>query len=74
MLSSFFVYGLNKLVQRRSLWNDLKHFGSSIVDPWLILGDFNNVSSPEEKQGGIIVKNYEVRDFVDCVASLDLFD
>lgn len=69
-----FVYGFNILVKRRPLWNELKNFGIGLSMPWLVLGDFNNVLSPNEKKGGLMVKNYETKDFVDCVASLDLID
>lgn len=63
-----FVYGLNKIVQRRPLWESLKRMGSSISCP------FNNVLSTEENKGGLQIKNYEISDFVDCVASIDLID
>lgn len=69
-----FIYGLNKIVERRPLWDNLKHVGSTISEPWVLLGDFNNVLSQEDKKGGLEVKNYETRDFVDCVGHLDLTD
>lgn len=56
------------------MWNDIKIIGINIFSPWLVLGDFNNILSPEEKQGGVKVKNYDVQDFVDFVNSLDLID
>ncbi|XP_073046253.1 uncharacterized protein [Primulina eburnea] len=69
-----FVYGFNTIVQRRDLWDDLKSFGTLCNLPWIVMGDFNNVLSQHEKKGGLQVKNYETKDFVDCVASLDLLD
>lgn len=69
-----FIYGLNKIVQRRMLWDNLKQVGSTIKDPWVLMGDFNNVLSQEDKKGGLEVKNYETREFLDCVGQLDLTD
>lgn len=43
--------------------------------PWLVLGDFNNVlSQDDKKKGGLKVTNYDTKDFVDCVKYLDLLD
>lgn len=67
-----FIYGLNKLVDRRSLWSNLISFGDNIGSPWILLGDFNNVLSPVEKRGGLPVRNYDVQDFADCVSHLNL--
>ncbi|XP_075475225.1 uncharacterized protein LOC142505973 [Primulina tabacum] len=69
-----FVYGLNKIVQRRPLWDNLRNFGDSCSLPWLVLGDFNTILSPDEKKGGLAVRDYDIKDFVECVSSLDLLD
>ncbi|XP_075504007.1 uncharacterized protein LOC142541345 [Primulina tabacum] len=69
-----FVYGLNTICQRRLLWNDLISFGTTCREPWMLLGDFNNVLSQEEKLGGLKVKNYETKDFDECINSVDLSD
>ncbi|XP_073275385.1 uncharacterized protein [Primulina huaijiensis] len=69
-----FVYDLNTIVQRRSLWNNLKSFSAACSLPWKSQGDFNTVLSPDEKKGGLRVRDYDTRDFVDCVSSLDLLD
>ncbi|KAL0378724.1 UNVERIFIED_CONTAM: hypothetical protein Sradi_3177900 [Sesamum radiatum] len=42
--------------------------------PWLILGDFNSVKSPEDKQFGVALTWYELKDFVDCRLTLGLHD
>ncbi|XP_061350406.1 uncharacterized protein LOC133295581 [Gastrolobium bilobum] len=38
--------------KRCCLWEELKHIGRSMNDPWLILGDFNEIASAAEKRGG----------------------
>ncbi|KAL2246109.1 UNVERIFIED_CONTAM: hypothetical protein Sindi_2879100 [Sesamum indicum] len=38
------------------------------------MGDFNCVKSPEEKQLGVAPTWYELKDFVDCCATLGLLD
>lgn len=68
-----FTYGLNKIIER-NLWDNLKQYGYFIANPWILLGDINDVLSLEEKIGGIHVRNYEIKDFVDCFAHLDLHD
>ncbi|KAL2225719.1 UNVERIFIED_CONTAM: hypothetical protein Sindi_3098600, partial [Sesamum indicum] len=42
--------------------------------PWLIMGDFNCVKSPNEKQLGVAPSWYELKDFVDCCTALGLHD
>ncbi|KAK4423208.1 hypothetical protein Salat_1903600 [Sesamum alatum] len=49
-----FTYGLYTVVNRRSMWDKLLELGQPLSMPWLILGDFNCVKSPEEKQFGVV--------------------
>lgn len=45
-----FVYGLNKGVERKVLWQDLCAVKRIVgASPWLISGDFNVVKSVQEK-------------------------
>ncbi|KAL2248481.1 UNVERIFIED_CONTAM: Retrovirus-related Pol polyprotein from type-2 retrotransposable element R2DM [Sesamum indicum] len=69
-----FCYGLYSVVNRRSMWEKLTVLGQMISIPWLIMGDFNCVKSPEEKQHGVTPTWYELKDFVDCCAALGLLD
>ncbi|KAL0289339.1 UNVERIFIED_CONTAM: hypothetical protein Sangu_2620000 [Sesamum angustifolium] len=69
-----FTYGLYTVVHRRSMWEKLLDLGQPMNMPWLILGDFNCVKSPTEKQLGVTPTWYELKDFADCCLSLGLND
>ncbi|XP_057950976.1 uncharacterized protein LOC131145808 [Malania oleifera] len=68
-----FVYGFNSIVARSPLWQELIDF-SQISDPWLIIVDFNCVLSPDEKQNGVPVTAYGVKDINDCFCEAGLMD
>ncbi|KAK4397731.1 hypothetical protein Sango_1248600 [Sesamum angolense] len=67
-----FTYGLYTVVNRMSMWEKLLELGRSLSMPWLILGDFNWVKSPAEKQLGVPPTWYELKDFADCCLALGL--
>ena len=69
-----FVYAFNTIVGRRPLWDNLRRFGSDCVGPWMILGDFNNVLSNDEKVNGLPVSSYATRDFRNCCYDTDMSD
>ncbi|KAL0416629.1 UNVERIFIED_CONTAM: hypothetical protein Slati_3494800 [Sesamum latifolium] len=69
-----FTYGLYSVVNRRSMWDKLLELGEPLSMPWIVLGDFNSVKSPEEKQLGVALTWYEFKDFVDCCLALGLHD
>lgn len=48
--------------------------GSSVNIPWMVLGDFNSVTSPKEKEFGADVTAYETRDINECFISLGMVD
>ncbi|XP_057468132.1 uncharacterized protein LOC130757384 [Actinidia eriantha] len=72
--STSFVHGFNTAVGRRTLWDNLHKFSSSLHAPWIILGDFNNVLNMDERVNGRLVTMYETRDFKDCCYNLGLSD
>lgn len=37
---------------RKTIWNKLSYLFDFITSPWIIIGDFNDISSPNEKLGG----------------------
>ena len=68
-----FVCAFNTAVGRRPLWYNLSRFSYS-QNPWILLGDFNNVLNIEERINGQPVSMYEIREFKECCYNLGLSD
>ncbi|XP_062089719.1 uncharacterized protein LOC133796261 [Humulus lupulus] len=68
-----FVYALNDEKGRVSLWSDLKEIAAMSRGPWLILGDFNDILSAEERIGGKS-KQAILGAFKECVESCGVED
>ena len=67
------VYGAPNVANRASVWE----FYKSLVGPpqaWLMIGDFNEILSPEEKQGGRGREVWQMLAFQDFLSSADLKD
>ncbi|KAJ6346532.1 hypothetical protein OIU78_009043 [Salix suchowensis] len=48
-----FIYGQNTPAERRNLWDYIKDNSASFSTlPWLLMGDFNALLSPEYRDGG----------------------
>ncbi|XP_074292581.1 uncharacterized protein LOC141619461 [Silene latifolia] len=67
------IYGCNKDQERKDLWASLLQIKTGLSDPWLIMGDFNNVLHFDERIGSP-VSMAEVREFQDCVDRCGLYD
>lgn len=46
------VYASTSYVKRQELWDEMASLASSIVDPWVVLGDFNSILAEHERMGG----------------------
>ncbi|XP_061346807.1 uncharacterized protein LOC133292422 [Gastrolobium bilobum] len=46
------VYACLKEEGREALWLDLIRIGGSVMGPWMMMGDFNEIASLKEKKGG----------------------
>lgn len=46
------VYGPPYLNQKEKFWSDLSQMSNNIVEPWMLIGDFNEVLTASEKRGG----------------------
>ncbi|KAJ8419818.1 hypothetical protein Cgig2_022214 [Carnegiea gigantea] len=74
-MKSFFityVYGANHELQRRDLWEALKHIASGMEEAWCMLGDFNSILYSGDRLGGMEVQDYEVKSFGECIATSEL--
>ena len=59
---------------RRSLWENLIRWGGTLSEPWLLMGDFNNILRREERVCGAAVSHYQINDFTECCDELGLSD
>ncbi|KAI9125910.1 hypothetical protein K1719_003328 [Acacia pycnantha] len=48
------IYAVPCTVQKRILWEELERFASAVVEPWAVLGDFNDILFSSEKLGGSV--------------------
>lgn len=49
-------------------------FANSVSMPWLIMGDFNDISKPNEKFGGSRANTYKINCFNNFILSCKLLD
>uniref|UniRef100_A0A803P117 Reverse transcriptase domain-containing protein n=1 Tax=Cannabis sativa TaxID=3483 RepID=A0A803P117_CANSA len=68
-----FVYGFNDEKGRDMLWQDLKELQDGIMEPWMIVGEFNEILSYEERIGR---RNHRrpSEKFQECVAHWGMED
>lgn len=52
---------MNSLDKRKMLWTDVGNPDSQIIDPWCIVGDFNNVLRSKDRISGRLVSDYEFK-------------
>ncbi|XP_026438983.1 uncharacterized protein LOC113337535 [Papaver somniferum] len=65
------VHAHVKKVQRRFLWSEMELI-SDLKKPWIALGDFNAITSQEEKIGGKAPNKISLLDFTNCLNNCEL--
>ncbi|KAH7864398.1 hypothetical protein Vadar_029181 [Vaccinium darrowii] len=69
------VYGFNKPVERRLLWNDLRTlYGLLGSDAWLLLGDFNSIRTLSDRVGSVSFDGIAAHEFNSCLEDIDMED
>ncbi|KAF9598151.1 hypothetical protein IFM89_025591 [Coptis chinensis] len=68
------VYGNSKSCIRRLQWPVLTMFKPPNNESWLLMGDFNEITCPEEKCGGKLFNYPKARNFLDMMDNCELFD
>ena len=61
------IYASPRIAKRKILWNNLKIVSQLHNLPWLMLGDFNEVLSGDDKFGGNSVNLNRVLEFKECL-------
>ncbi|KAJ8432351.1 LOW QUALITY PROTEIN: hypothetical protein Cgig2_014970 [Carnegiea gigantea] len=65
-----FVYGFNKLEQRRPMWQTLEEISQQVTGGWMVIGNFNAILQGQDRLGGDEVHDNEVRDFENALSNL----
>ncbi|XP_074363457.1 uncharacterized protein LOC141704005 [Apium graveolens] len=68
------IYGEPIRAQRHKTWDLLRHLARDANLPWYLIGDFNNVTSQQDKRGGHSYPNWLVEGFNDCLRDAELQD
>jgi hypothetical protein len=69
-----FVYGPPYKKANSELWTNLASFGVSFTDPWLCKGDFNSITSQDDKYGGRPFNSMSANPFIDFVNAFGMVD
>ncbi|KAK6138148.1 hypothetical protein DH2020_028084 [Rehmannia glutinosa] len=69
-----FVYGLNKVADRKPLWEELERMRTVVKNPWLLVGDFNSMLPSGDRKNGAPIRPFEIKDFNNCCSTLGLSD
>ncbi|CAL1382612.1 unnamed protein product [Linum trigynum] len=68
------VYANPALIQRRELWQAIRVSAEDMVEPWLLVGDFNSILQPVDKLGGAPFNASGAREFQERVLDAGLVD
>ncbi|KAF1884105.1 hypothetical protein Lal_00046391 [Lupinus albus] len=68
------IYAQNQLEKRKILLRDITTISTTLVGPWLILRDFNNVLSVNDKCGGSRVQYNEYVDLENMMQLVGLYE
>ncbi|XVE96968.1 hypothetical protein REPUB_Repub02eG0269900 [Reevesia pubescens] len=68
------VYASPVPTTRELFWDFLLHFNRLDGTPWLLVGDFNQILSSDEKQGGSVESNKRMLDFREVIQCRGLMD
>ena len=68
------VYAPPQFHKRKLFWEYLQNLAMYVSLPWVLLGDFNDMISDEEKLGGLLVNRTCISAFRNCMDNRGLMD
>lgn len=66
------IYASPDYSKRKLLWSSLSELGPMLNIPWLIMGDFNDISNPAENFGGGLPNQTKITNYLNSCNLLDL--
>ncbi|CAJ2630361.1 unnamed protein product [Trifolium pratense] len=68
------VYASPRDHERNETWQKLHQMATTIQEPWIMMGDFNEIANPDEKKGGAPVDIRKCHNFNDWINDCRLMD
>lgn len=68
------IYAHNQLNKRKDLWHDIEQIYAQQKGPRLLIGDFNNVTKIEDRDGGNDVPENEYIYLVTMMSKIELYE
>ncbi|KAI9074143.1 hypothetical protein K1719_043914 [Acacia pycnantha] len=68
------VYAIPDAHHKGILWEELRQFASTISEPWIVIGDFNDVAVSSERVGGLGGNATRMSLFADRIDQCQLVD
>ena len=68
------MYAPPQFYKRKPFWDYLENLAMNISFSWILLGDFNDMISEEEKLGGLPVNRTHIAAFRNCLDKCGLID
>ncbi|KAI9086148.1 hypothetical protein K1719_031869 [Acacia pycnantha] len=68
------VYAQPNEQRRNRIWEGLRKIACEVDEPWLLIGDFNEIRTPLEQRGGGHVSEVRCRKFNDWIEECNLID
>ncbi|CAN0912744.1 hypothetical protein LINGRAHAP2_LOCUS27522 [Linum grandiflorum] len=66
------IYGNPSAQKLDELWDALRNLTNLIINPWMLIGDFNALLASNEKKGGAEFSRRKHQPFINCVADCGL--
>ncbi|KAI9093690.1 hypothetical protein K1719_027139 [Acacia pycnantha] len=68
------VYAIQDSQHKQLLWSELRNFALSMVDPWTVIGDFNDIAFSTKRTGGMGSQSARCTLFSDRMRDCNLID
>ncbi|KAH0712733.1 hypothetical protein KY289_008692 [Solanum tuberosum] len=68
------IYAKCEADLREDLWDELRNIAKNCNTPWIVRGDFNCITDPDEKRGGIPHRMSESMPLINCMMDCEISD
>ena len=69
-----FSYGYPQRFKQKEIWDNLLNIKNSIIRPWVIIGDFNEILYPHDKIGRTNGHSSRMQNFAEFINDCELVE